>query len=121
MYNHVEGTIYTIPVPLPNNPLRCLNSYVIKDDKRSLVIDTGFRMPECLEAMTTGLNELGIDMNNADIFLTHLHSDHSGLAPDLASSSSHIFISRTDGEMLLDGLTNSWDRTAEFRTYGFSS
>ena len=121
MYNHVEGNIYTIPVPLPNNPLRCLNSYVIKDDKRSLVIDTGFRMPECLEAMTTGLNELGIDMNNADIFLTHLHSDHSGLAPDLASSSSHIFISRTDGEMLLDGLTNSWDRTAEFRTYGFSA
>ena len=39
MYNHVEGNIYTIPVPLPNNPLRCLNSYVIKDDKRSLVID----------------------------------------------------------------------------------
>ena len=87
MYTHIEDNIYTIPVPLPGNPLKCLNSYVIKDGKRSLVIDTGFRMPECREALTTGLAELGIDMNKADIFLTHLHSDHTGLAPELASPS----------------------------------
>ena len=41
MYTQIEGNIYTIPVPLPGNPLKCLNSYVIKDGARSLVIDTG--------------------------------------------------------------------------------
>ena len=33
MYTHIEDNIYTIPVPLPNNPLRSLNSYVIKGDE----------------------------------------------------------------------------------------
>lgn len=43
MYTHIEGNIYSIFVPLPDNPLRNLNAYLIKDDKRSLLIDTGFR------------------------------------------------------------------------------
>ena len=44
MYTHIEDNIYTIPVPLPNNPLRSLNSYVIKGEDRNLLIDTGFRL-----------------------------------------------------------------------------
>lgn len=121
MYTHIEDNIYTIPVPLPGNPLKCLNSYVIKDGKRSLVIDTGFRMPECREALTTGLAELGIDMNKADIFLTHLHSDHSGLAPELASPSSKVYISREDGERILHGLVSNANlRYAEYLSDGFS-
>ena len=51
MYTQIEGNIYTIPVPLPNNPLRNLNSYVILDGERSLVIDTGFRKEECRKAL----------------------------------------------------------------------
>ena len=82
------------------NPLKCLNSYVILDERRSLVIDTGFRMPECREALTAGLAELGVDMRRADIFLTHLHSDHSGLASELASPGSKIYITREDGRRI---------------------
>ena len=44
MYTHIEDNIYTIPVPLPNNPLRQLNSYVIRARGRNLVIDTGFKL-----------------------------------------------------------------------------
>ena len=51
MYTHIEGNIYSIFVPLPDNPLRNLNAYLIKDDKRSLLIDTGFRRDECREAL----------------------------------------------------------------------
>ena len=39
--------IYSIPVPLPNNPLKELNAYLIKGPDRSLLIDTGFNLPEC--------------------------------------------------------------------------
>ena len=35
MYKQIEGNIYTIPVPLPGNPLKCLNSYVICPGTRS--------------------------------------------------------------------------------------
>ena len=120
MYEHVEGNIYTIPVPLPNNPLKCLNSYVIKDENRSLIIDTGFNMPECHRAMNEGLAELGIENDKADIFLTHLHADHTGCAPDLAGPSSKIYISRVDGGILANAMLNGNDRSEEFRLYGFS-
>ena len=122
MYNHIEGNIYTIPVPLPGNPLKELNSYVIKDERRSLVIDTGFNMPECYEALSGGLDELGIDMQRADLFLTHLHADHTGLAPAIAGRDSKIYISQEDGERLARGLgkVKGSGRVSEYRSYGFS-
>ena len=121
MYTQIEGNIYTIPVPLPGNPLKCLNSYVIKDDARSLVIDTGFRMPECLEALQTGLDELDIDMERADIFLTHMHADHSGLVSDIAGANTKVFISRTDGERMLRRLEHpDAVRVEEYVGDGFS-
>ena len=79
MYTHIEGNIYLIPVPLPDNPLRNLNSYVIRAEGggRHLLIDTGFRRDECRDALLAGLGELDVRLEDTDIFLTHLHSDHT--------------------------------------------
>ena len=120
MYTHIEDNIYTIPVPLPNNPLRSLNSYVIKGEDRNLLIDTGFRLEACRQALTEGLAELDVDMSVTDIFLTHMHADHTGLAVDLASESSRLYISREDGRRLIRGMAKGWERTAEYRSFGFS-
>ena len=54
--------IYRIEVPLPDNPLRYLNPYVIIGADRTLVIDTGFKRSECREALFSGLSELNIDL-----------------------------------------------------------
>jgi glyoxylase-like metal-dependent hydrolase (beta-lactamase superfamily II) len=70
---------------------------VLTGQDRNIVIDTGFRRPECLESLTQGLTELGVDMNKTDILLTHMHSDHSGLCVDIASPDSRIYIAK--GEM----------------------
>ena len=35
-------------------------------------------------------------MADTDIFLTHLHSDHAGLAPEFLAPTSRIFVSATD-------------------------
>ncbi len=120
MYTQIEGNIYTIPVPLPNNPLRELNSYFIKGESRNLLIDTGFHLDECRNALLTGLGELGVGMENTDIFLTHMHADHSGLAADIASDNSKIYVSGIDGERLLRGMAKGREREAEYRSYGFS-
>ena len=69
---HKNPDIYTIPVVLPNNPLKNLNCYIIKTPEENLVIDTGFNQPECLNALSEGLKELDIDMNRTTLFLTHL-------------------------------------------------
>ncbi|SMC77042.1 MBL fold metallo-hydrolase [Papillibacter cinnamivorans] len=100
MIEHIKGNIYRIFVPLPRNPLKYLNSYFIRGEGRSLLIDTGFRQEACRTALEEGLKELGADMDRTDIFLTHVHADHSGLAPSIASEDTRIFISSTDAVFL---------------------
>ena len=92
--------IYRIGVPLPNNPLRELNCYVILGEERNLLIDTGFRRPECLDALKEGLNTLGVKMENTDVVLTHLHSDHTGLISDIVAPESRVFMSDADKDWI---------------------
>lgn len=87
--------IYRIPVPLKGNPLKELNSYLIRGDK-NLLVDTGFRTEDCRQALLEGLSLLGIRMENTDILLTHLHADHSGNAPDIVYNGNKIYMGRLD-------------------------
>lgn len=100
MIHEILSNIFSIDVPLPNNPLKILNSYFIRGAESSLLIDTGFKMPECREALTEGLRMLGADLSKTDIFVTHLHADHSGLAPELIQKGRKIYISNPDCEAL---------------------
>lgn len=100
MIKQIAPQIYRIEVVLPDNPLKTLNSYVIKIEQRNLLIDTGFNRPECLAALRQGIAELELDMDHTDIFLTHLHGDHSGLITQIASSSSNIYMSAQDKKLL---------------------
>lgn len=99
MVTQVSPNLYRIPVPLPGNPLKNLNAYLIRGH-RNLLVDTGFRQEECRTALKAGLAELGVDMANTDIFLTHLHSDHAGLAPELLRPTSRLFIGDVDRQRL---------------------
>ncbi len=100
MTSQIIPGLYRIGVPLPGNPLKELNSYVFKTQQRNLIIDTGFNQPECLAGLRAGIDELGLDMDQTDIFLTHLHSDHTGLATQIASPNSRIYMSTADKESL---------------------
>lgn len=93
--------IYRVLVPLPENPLRSLNSYVIMTEKRNLVIDTGFNREECYRALTDGLDELGIDIEDTDFFITHFHGDHCGTVGRIAGERSRIFMSEKDYSYLV--------------------
>lgn len=113
--------VYRIPIPLPGNPLRELNAYLILGGNRNLLIDTGFRQPACREALFAALSELGLGPGDVEVLLTHLHSDHSGLGPD-AAGAHPIHISALDMPSLSDPAYQSrhWDRiTARFGEEGF--
>ena len=92
MPDKIADNIYRIGVPLPNNPLRELNSYFIRGEDRDLLIDTGFRNPVCRQALEDGLRQLGSDPARRDVLLTHLHSDHSGMADLFAGPGRSIFM-----------------------------
>ncbi|MGD9043236.1 MAG: MBL fold metallo-hydrolase [Desulfobacterales bacterium] len=104
MCEEVLPNLFRNKIPLPDSPLKYLNSYIIKDPDRSLIIDTGLNRTECLEAMHKGLDTLGIDLSKSDIFITHLHADHFGLVSELATDSTNLFFSRPDKELM-----ESWE------------
>ncbi len=95
--------IYRILVPLAGNPLKALNSYVIKGNSESnnLLIDTGFQTKECYQCMIESLDKLNISMDNTDILLTHLHADHSGNAAALVKNNNKVYLSALDTDVLL--------------------
>lgn len=88
--------VYVIKVPLPGNPLRELNSYLILSGGEALIIDTGFKHPTSKEALMGALEELHIDRQNLKIFLTHLHTDHIGLTDEVAGENTTIYMSGED-------------------------
>ena len=121
MPEEIRKNLYRVPVPLPGNPLKELNSYVIKGSDRTLVVDTGFRQEPCRRALFAGLRELGVHPEETDVLLTHLHSDHTGLAPEIAGPNSKIFMSREDSRRLREFQRSAnTHRTEEYTLQGFS-
>lgn len=100
MTTEVFPNVYQIVVPLPKNQLKAVNCYVIKTPGRHLVIDTGMNVPECREALEAGLDELGLDLAGADFFITHLHADHMGLVPSIASADATVYFNDIEAEMM---------------------
>ena len=109
---HEQPDIFQIQVPLPDNPLKYLNSYVLPGKERTLVVDTGFKRPECRNALMTGLKELAVDLSKVDLFLTHLHADHSGLVNDFVAAGATVYMHQIDYQYLQDGADGSmWAAT----------
>ena len=94
--------LFRIEIPLPGNPLKSLNSYVMRAADRNLVIDTGFNRRECLRAMQVGLRELDVDLGKTDFLITHLHADHFGLVTKLLTDTSKIYFNQPDAELIED-------------------
>ena len=107
MLNQLARELYYFQMDLPNTPLKTLNCYIIRpeDGGRCLLVDTGFRHPQCWAALQEGMDEAGLLPENTDVFLTHAHSDHSGNAAALQALGCRILISDVDCR-----LYNSWQR-----------
>ncbi|MGD0915205.1 MAG: MBL fold metallo-hydrolase [Thermodesulfobacteriota bacterium] len=103
MIEEILANLYKIEIPLPGSPLKALNSYVLKNAERNLIIDTGWNQEECMSSMRTGLRELAIDIKKTDFFITHLHADHFGLVSNLITDTSTIYFNRPDADRFRSG------------------
>ncbi len=112
MIEKIFPKLYKVEIPLPENPLKTLNSYVIKDRDRNLVIDTGLNLKICENVMRLSLKELNVDLMNTDFFITHLHPDHLDLVSTLATDISKIYFNMPDAMDI--GLSNHWDEDIRF-------
>ena len=107
MAKRIVDDLWQLEIPLEGNPLKTLNSYLILSGERSLLIDTGFRWRSCRLAMEKELAEVGVDRDRMDIFATHLHSDHVGLAPELIRPGCKILMGEIDGPCVEDHMDNA--------------
>jgi glyoxylase-like metal-dependent hydrolase (beta-lactamase superfamily II) len=110
MIDEVFSKIFRREIPLPGNPLKAINSYLIKGEDRHLMIDTGMNRPECMNAMQSSLQELGVDLKRTDFFITHIHADHMGLLSSLATDSSKIYFNHPDAAIFRD--PSGWEKLA---------
>ncbi len=111
MAEEILPNLYKIEVPLPRNPLKAVNSYIIKARGKSLIIDTGMNREECISVLSSGLTELGVDLNKADFFITHLHADHLGLVSTMASDTSKIYFNQADADIIN---SEAWEEYSNF-------
>lgn len=100
MLTEVYPSIYQLEIPLPGNPLKAINTYLIKGSTRNLIIDTGFDIDEGRALLMRAMGELQMLPEETDLLITHLHSDHSGLAARLGKEGMRVFSGRVDGAMI---------------------
>lgn len=93
MVTEVLKGIYMISLPFMRRRVKSIDEiklYVIKGEERNILIDTGLNEEEYHGTLMKDLEEIGVSMENTDIFLTHMHPDHSGLLVKLKTPTNHI-------------------------------
>lgn len=101
----IYENIYLKELDLPNNPLKYLNFYIIKGKEKSMIIDTGFNREDIKAEIHKVMDKMELTPQNTVLFLTHLHSDHTGLAGYLQSLGMKIYASKIDADLLNESLT----------------
>lgn len=94
MVSEVLNGIYMISLPFPRTRVKSINEiklYVIKGEDRNLLIDAGLNEQQYHDLLLHDFEELNLSMENTDIFLTHMHPDHSGLLEKLIQPGNKIY------------------------------
>jgi glyoxylase-like metal-dependent hydrolase (beta-lactamase superfamily II) len=78
----VRPGLWSIPVPIPNNPLRYVLVYALELDGGGVaLVDAGWNTEEAFSALSDGLAAAGGSVTDVRaVMVTHIHPDHYGLA-----------------------------------------
>ncbi|MFW0785503.1 MBL fold metallo-hydrolase [Gordonia sp. CPCC 206044] len=80
----VRPGLWSIPVPMPNSPLRYVLIYALALPDGLALIDTGWNTDESWRTLVDGIHATGHDVSDVKhVSVTHLHPDHFGLVPRL--------------------------------------
>jgi glyoxylase-like metal-dependent hydrolase (beta-lactamase superfamily II) len=98
----IRSDLWSIPVPIPESPLRYMSAYVFADDAGLTLIDTGWESDAGWDALTTGLSAIGGGVSDVrGVLVTHMHFDHIGLARRVREASgAWIALHEADRDIL---------------------
>jgi glyoxylase-like metal-dependent hydrolase (beta-lactamase superfamily II) len=84
----VRPGLWSVPVPIPNNPLRYVLVYVFETDRGPYLIDAGWNTDDAYRTLVDGLGQVGFEVGDVQgVLVTHIHPDHYGLAGRLREAS----------------------------------
>lgn len=84
----VRPGLWSVPVPIPNNPLRYVLVYVFETDRGPYLVDAGWNTDDAFAALQSGLIEAGTRVEDVQgVLVTHIHPDHYGLAGRIREAS----------------------------------
>ncbi len=77
----VRPGLWSIPVPIPNNPLRYVLVYAFETEQGPYLVDAGWNTDEAYDTLVAGLADAGFAIGDVQgVLVTHIHPDHYGLA-----------------------------------------
>ncbi|GHC94449.1 MBL fold metallo-hydrolase [Nocardiopsis terrae] len=96
-----EG-LWSIPVPVPGNPIGFTYVYAISAPGGPVLVDTGWHHDDSWEALVSGLKQTGHSIDQVQgAVLTHFHADHAGLTGRLREASdAWVAMHPSDAEVL---------------------
>ncbi|WP_406066546.1 MBL fold metallo-hydrolase [Streptomyces sp. NBC_01077] len=75
------GGVWSLRVPIPDNPLGHTLVHVLDTDRGPVLVDTGWDDPASWDELTGGLDALGLSVREVHgVVITHHHPDHHGLS-----------------------------------------
>jgi glyoxylase-like metal-dependent hydrolase (beta-lactamase superfamily II) len=98
----VRPGLWSIPVPIPNNPLRYVLVYAFESDAGITIVDAGWNTDEAWDALCGGIAAMGGSIGDVrGVMVTHIHPDHYGLAGRVREASgAWIGLHPADASML---------------------
>ncbi|MEV5412513.1 MBL fold metallo-hydrolase [Thermopolyspora sp. NPDC052614] len=100
----VRPGLWSIPVPIPINPLRYVLVYALELPDGVAIIDAGWNTDEAYAALGDGLRQAGYAITDVRaVLVTHIHPDHYGLAGRVREDSgAWIGLHPADAALLRD-------------------
>ncbi|MER7790979.1 MBL fold metallo-hydrolase [Streptomyces sp. NPDC097640] len=96
------GGVWSIPVPIPDNPLGHTLVHLLDTDRGPVLIDTGWDDPTAWDTLTAGLAACGTSVSAIHgVLITHHHPDHHGLSARVREASgAWIAMHAADAEVV---------------------
>lgn len=83
-----KGGVWSIAVPIPDNPLGHTLVHLLETDRGPVLIDTGWDDPDSWDTLVAGVTACGFALTDLHgVLITHHHPDHHGLSAKVREAS----------------------------------